>query len=144
MSSKHESVSGIVWKHADVRNMHQILSASIDVAFDKGTLDAMIYGSPWDPPREVRHNISQYMREVCIRDLVSSQIIITLVSQVFRVLKSDGIFIYVTYRQPHFVKPLLDSDGVGWIIEMETLCGSESSFDYFGFTLRKATEEKKG
>lgn len=65
MSLKHENIDGIIWKHADVRNMSQIPSASMDVAFDKGTLDAMIYGSPWDPPEEVRDNISQYMREVC-------------------------------------------------------------------------------
>lgn len=64
MSHKHESIGGITWKHADVRQMDQIPSESIDVAFDKGTLDAMIYGSPWDPPDEVRDNISRYMREV--------------------------------------------------------------------------------
>jgi O-glycosyl hydrolase len=25
-------------------------SGSIDVAFDKGTLDATVFGSPWSPP----------------------------------------------------------------------------------------------
>jgi hypothetical protein len=34
------------------------------VAFDKGTLDAMIHGSPWSPPDQVLSDTSRYMREV--------------------------------------------------------------------------------
>jgi hypothetical protein len=64
MLLRHENVGGITWKHADVRCMDQIPSESVDVAFDKGTLDAMIYGSPWDPPDEVLDNTGRYVREV--------------------------------------------------------------------------------
>ena len=64
MSLKHRDVEGITWKQADVRCMDQISSESIDVAFDKGTLDAMIHGSPWDPPEEVLDNTGRYIREV--------------------------------------------------------------------------------
>lgn len=64
MSLKHSHLEGITWMHTDVRNMDQILTASVDVAFDKGTLDAMIHGSPWDPPEEVLDNTSRYIREV--------------------------------------------------------------------------------
>ena len=64
MSLKHGNVGGINWKHADVRCMNQIPSESVNVAFDKGTLDAMIYGSPWDPPDEVLDNTGRYIREV--------------------------------------------------------------------------------
>lgn len=53
-------------------------------------------------------------------------------------LKPTGIFLYVTFRQPHFIKPLLNPDGGSlWEMEMETLGGGESSFDYFAFVLRK-------
>lgn len=38
--------------------------ASVDVAFDKSTLDAMIYGSPWDPPDEVVESTGRYIGEV--------------------------------------------------------------------------------
>ena len=55
---------GVNWMQADVRNMTEIQSQSVDVAFDKGTLDAMIYGSPWDPPDEVKRNTAAYMNEV--------------------------------------------------------------------------------
>jgi EEF1A lysine methyltransferase 4 len=55
---------GVTWLCTDVRNMHEIQTASVDVAFDKGTLDAMIHGSPWDPPDDVKENTSRYMKEV--------------------------------------------------------------------------------
>lgn len=56
---------GLTWMCGDVRDMPAIETASIDVAFDKGTLDAMIHGSPWSPPDDVLENSSLYMKEVC-------------------------------------------------------------------------------
>lgn len=41
-----------------------IADSSVDVAFDKSTLDAMIFGSPWNPPAEVRENTARYLGEV--------------------------------------------------------------------------------
>ena len=55
---------GVQWMQGDVRRLDQFADRSIDVAFDKGTFDAMIYGSPWDPPDEVRQNAASYMSEV--------------------------------------------------------------------------------
>jgi hypothetical protein len=63
MTERHSKIEGIEWKNMDVRNM-DIPDKSIDVAFDKGTLDAMIYGSPWSPPSEVKENTSKYLKEV--------------------------------------------------------------------------------
>ncbi|KAH8674001.1 hypothetical protein BX600DRAFT_433598 [Xylariales sp. PMI_506] len=64
MSKRHEGEPGIEWKQMDLRQMDGIESKSIDVAFDKSTLDAMIYGSPWSPPEQVRDNTSRYIREI--------------------------------------------------------------------------------
>lgn len=66
MSKRHASIAGIEWKEGDVRKMDSVPSDSIDVAFDKGTLDAMIHGSPWSPPKDVLENTSQYIQEVTI------------------------------------------------------------------------------
>ncbi|KAF7544346.1 hypothetical protein G7Z17_g10026 [Cylindrodendrum hubeiense] len=63
MTERHAEFNGIQWKLADVRNMVDIADKSINVAFDKGTLDAMIYGSPWSPPDEVKDNTSRYMKD---------------------------------------------------------------------------------
>ncbi|KAK7706762.1 hypothetical protein SLS57_009572 [Botryosphaeria dothidea] len=122
MSKRHAELGGIEWKQADVRNMPDIPDASIDVAFDKGTMDAMIHGSPWSPPDDVTENTGKYLDEV------------------FRTLKDDGVFLYITYRQPHFMKPLLNSTGI-WHLEMDVLSGGESSFDYYGFILKKKKSE---
>lgn len=58
------TVSRIEWIQGDVRDMGCIHEKSIDVAFDKGTLDAMIHGSPWDPADDVKDNTARYLREV--------------------------------------------------------------------------------
>ena len=66
MSERHSKVEGggIEWRHMDVRNMDSLEDKSVQVAFDKGTLDAMIHGSPWSPPEMVRNNTRAYLREV--------------------------------------------------------------------------------
>ncbi|KAK3392877.1 hypothetical protein B0H63DRAFT_498363 [Podospora didyma] len=93
MSERHWKIAGIQWK-------------SIDVAFDKGTLDAMIHGSPWNPPDDVKENTSKYLQEI------------------HRVLKDDGVFLYITFRQLHFMRPLLNAPGGGML-------------EYFCFQLKK-------
>lgn len=64
MTSRNDADSAVTWKLADVRDMHDMASNSVDVAFDKGTLDAMIHGSPWSPPDEVLDNTGRYINEV--------------------------------------------------------------------------------
>lgn len=118
------------WEQMDVRDM-PVPSSSVQVAFDKGTLDAMIHGSPWSPPDDVLDNTGRYLREV------------------YRVLADDGVFVYVTFRQPHFIKPLFEKSvasgeedkGKGaakeWNMELEILGGTEGTFNYYGWVIRK-------
>jgi len=51
-------------------------------------------------------------------------------------LKDDGVFLHVTYRQPYFVKPILNSHDE-WDLDMEVLGGGRGTFHYFGFILKK-------
>ncbi|RKK08069.1 hypothetical protein BFJ66_g12526 [Fusarium oxysporum f. sp. cepae] len=118
MTERHKEITGIEWNRVDVRDMPSIATGSIDVAFDKGTLDAMIYGSPWSPPDEVKENTSKYLKEV------------------HRALKADGVFLYITFRQPHFMKLLLNPDNI-FDMEMEVL-GDGGGFDYYGYVIRKS------
>ncbi|KAK4457715.1 hypothetical protein QBC42DRAFT_256081, partial [Cladorrhinum samala] len=118
MKEKHAEHQGIKWSLMDVRDMKGIQDRSVDVAFDKGTLDAMIHGSPWSPPQKVKDDTGAYLREV------------------HRVLKDNGRFLYVTFRQPHFMKILLNPEGL-WELEMQIL-GDSGSFDYYGYLIRKA------
>ena len=64
MVRRHNAIEGIEWREMDVRNMVGIADKSVDVAFDKGTFDAMIHGSPWNPPPDVKENTSTYTKEV--------------------------------------------------------------------------------
>ncbi|KAH8174771.1 methyltransferase domain-containing protein [Sarocladium implicatum] len=119
MSSRHADIPGIEWRLADVCQMDSVASGSVDVAFDKGTLDAMIHGSPWSPPDDVVEQTAKYMQEV------------------YRILKDDGVFLYVTYRPQHFITPRLNSPGVDWNIEVVVL-GGNAGLPYHGFVVRKA------
>lgn len=54
---KHRYPSnGVDWQTMDIRAL-SLPDASFDVCIDKATLDAMLYGSLWDPEPEVRANI---------------------------------------------------------------------------------------
>lgn len=55
---------GQKWLVMDVRKL-DLQEDSIDVGIDKGTLDAFIHGSLWDPPEDVRTNVGAYVDEVC-------------------------------------------------------------------------------
>jgi len=46
----------------------------------------------------------------------------------------------VTFRQPHFMRPLLNPEGL-WDVELQVLSDS-GSLDYYGFLIRKAGVQK--
>lgn len=121
MTKRHAEISGIEWKRADVRNLEMLADKSVDVAMDKGTLDAMIYGSGWNPPDEVKINTGCYMREV------------------HRVLKDGGMFLYITFRQGQFIRPLLNPEGHLWDMTMQVLQSEEGTFPYYGYVIQKKT-----
>ena len=60
MKAQHPDMD---WRVMDVRKM-DFDADSFDVAIDKFTLDAMLYGSLWDPEEEVKENVALYVNEV--------------------------------------------------------------------------------
>lgn len=106
------------WREMDIRSM-TFNADSFDVCIDKATLDAMLYGSLWDPEPEVKVNVKAYVDEV------------------LRVLKPGGLWLYITWRQPHFIRPLLQR-GNSWTIDVETLSDGGGMLEYFAFVVRKA------
>lgn len=78
----------------------------------------MIHGSPWDPPEEVQENVRQYVDEVT------------------RILKPEGRWLYITFRQPHFVKPHLMREGI-WDLAVHHLQDGPGTFDYFAYIMTK-------
>ena len=108
------------WYVMDVRKL-EFPDSHFDVAIDKGTLDAMFHGSLWEPPDDVRQNISVYKAEVA------------------RTLKPGGRWLYITYRQPHFIRPLL-VQAETWDLRVVKLDVDPGEFEYFGFVMTKHTE----
>ena len=77
----------------------------------------------WDPPDDVRENIERYLGEVV------------------RVLVPGGTFLYITYRQPHFLKPLLARKD--WNLSVETLPDRQRGvFEYFAYVMKKFDVEE--
>lgn len=78
----------------------------------------MLYGSQWDPPNEVQENVRKYVDEVA------------------RILKPSGKWLYITFRQPHFVKPHLFREGL-WDVVVERLEDGPGAFEYFAYVMTK-------
>ena len=78
----------------------------------------MLYGSQWDPPDEVKDSVRQYVDEV------------------ERVLKPNGKWVLITYRQPHFVLPQLSRKDA-WETAVERLEDGPGTFEYFAYITTK-------
>ncbi|KAI0769193.1 S-adenosyl-L-methionine-dependent methyltransferase [Irpex lacteus] len=116
MQKKHEQVRPeMQWHEMDVRAM-AFESESFNVAIDKGTMDAMMTAKAdvWDPPEEVVQN--------CTRE----------VDEVLRLLRPGGVFIYLTFGQPHFRRRYLTREGT--TLEIRQL---GEAFHYYLYILRK-------
>ncbi|KWU44291.1 S-adenosyl-L-methionine-dependent methyltransferase [Rhodotorula sp. JG-1b] len=106
---------GMTWTVGDVRKL-PFEDQSIDVCFDKATLDAMLTSEkdPWNPPPQA------------VADVKGE------VDEVIRVLKPTGVFLYFTFGQPHFRRPLLQRPG--WTVQhLEVGDG----FAYYWFWMRR-------
>jgi EEF1A lysine methyltransferase 4 len=65
MKVRMSYLKGVEWVIGDVRDMNDVVpTKSVDVGFNKGTLDAMIFGSSLSPPDLVIENTGKYMDEV--------------------------------------------------------------------------------
>jgi len=116
MRLRHGSVRPeMEWLEADVREL-PFESDSFDVAIDKGTMDAMMTakGDVWNPPPQVIND--------CTRE----------VQEALRVLrKPNGIFIYLTFGQPHFRRRYLTEPNTQ--LEIRQL---GEAFHYYFYILR--------
>lgn len=88
---------------------------TFDVVIEKASLDSLLVDckSPWDYSGP------------------SYQSVIESLLEVKKVLKPDGVFISITFSQPHFRVPLLAQPGLGWSIEVEKFSVRAGLLDYF-------------
>ncbi|KAF8410622.1 hypothetical protein HHK36_003154 [Tetracentron sinense] len=97
-----------------------------DVVIEKGTMDVLFVdsGDPWNPqPATVTK-------------------VMTMLEGVHRVLKPDGIFISISFGQPHFRRPLFEAPQFTWSVGWNTF---GDGFHYFFYVLnkgRRSTDSK--
>jgi EEF1A lysine methyltransferase 4 len=111
------SEGSLEWRVMDVRHM-TFPPESFDVAIDKGTLDAIFYGSKEDPEEEVLASLKAYVDEVA------------------RVLRPGGRWLCVTHLPLKSVRQRIEREGV-WAIEVETLNEEGLILKYSGFVMTK-------
>ncbi|KAF3435628.1 hypothetical protein FNV43_RR22719 [Rhamnella rubrinervis] len=90
---------------------------SFDVVIEKGAMDALFVDSdPWNPKPSTVIKVMKMLKGV------------------HRVLKPDGIFISISFGQPHHRSHLYDAPEFTWSVKWNTF-GDE--FHYFFYILRK-------
>lgn len=96
---------------------------SFDVVIEKGTMDVLFVnsGDPWDPKPETKK-------------LVSS-----MLENVHRVLSPNGVFISISFSQPHFRRLVFEDEKYSWSMKWNTF---GDGFHYFFYSLRKGTHKK--
>ncbi|SCZ94182.1 BZ3500_MvSof-1268-A1-R1_Chr12-2g03739 [Microbotryum saponariae] len=115
-------LASLTGQTADVRAL-PFADESFDVCIDKGTMDAMMTSirDPWNPPDQV------------IKDCNDE------IDQVVRVLsKPNGVFLYLTWGQPHFRKQYLLREG--WQLETVEL---GDGFCYYLYVLRRKDRDDR-
>ncbi|GAB2229664.1 hypothetical protein Droror1_Dr00013914 [Drosera rotundifolia] len=91
---------------------------TFEVVIEKGSMDLLFVnsGDPWNPHPEAVSKVMSMLRVV------------------HRVLKPDGIFISISFGQPHFRRPLFEAPEFTWSMEYSTF---GDGFHYFFYALKK-------
>lgn len=113
-----QSFDVVIDKGIGVIKMIQLIGWGIKGYHLSGTMDALMCdrGDVWDPSPEL------------IADVKGE------VDEVERVTKIGGVFLYITFGQPHFRKRHLARDC--WDIQVKTL---GEAFHYFFYVMRKTS-----
>jgi EEF1A lysine methyltransferase 4 len=121
------SCPGMAWVVADIFALDQARMPDgtqelglFDVALDKGTLDALLTRphDPWDPEAEVVACIDAYMH------------------QVWEALQPGGLFLHITWSQPHFRRRFLEL-GDRFDVQVQHIARAEGGFGYFCYIGRR-------
>ncbi|KAJ3380399.1 hypothetical protein HDU84_005946 [Entophlyctis sp. JEL0112] len=121
MKAAHLTYPTIRWIVGDIFELQVATAGEMyDTIIDKGTLDAFLTGfpddDPWDPSQECLEMVERYLHQVC------------------SVLKPGGLFIQITWAQPHFRKRLVGINGLEVTVKK---VGSD--WEYFVYVCKKNT-----
>ncbi|KAK1291981.1 hypothetical protein QJS10_CPB17g02582 [Acorus calamus] len=110
-------VDGIKVLEADMLDL-PFANESFNVVIEKGTMDVLFVdsGDPWNPRPSTVDKV------------------MAMLEGVHKVLKPDGMFISISFGQPHFRRRLFESPGFTWSVNWNTF---GDGFHYFFYTLKK-------
>merc|ERR1719264_1132594 len=93
MREKYSEHGEMKWEVGDVTDL-KYPPGSFDLALDKAALDALISDKegPWDYGEEVQGRLMRY------------------VASTSRILKQGGLWIIISFEQPHFLRPKIACD----------------------------------
>lgn len=111
---KESDTRGMKWVVCDALKPLPFPDSYFDFALDKGTLDALITerAEKWTIGDDVYEDAALYFR------------------QIYRALKPGGVFIQITFGQPHFRKRLFEQEEFDWKVNVHTL-QPKRSFHFF-------------
>jgi SAM-dependent methyltransferase len=111
---------GMKWQIANLLEPFPFASNSFDFVLDKGTLDALITdrADKWEPEEDVYETAAIYFREIA------------------RVLNGGGIFLQISFGQPHFRRRLFEREEFHWDVQVHTL-NPTHSFHFFMYECQK-------
>jgi SAM-dependent methyltransferase len=111
---------GMKWQTVNLMESFPFENGSFDFVLDKGTLDALIVdrADKWEPEEDVYEISGKYFGEIG------------------RVLRPGGVFLQISFGQPHFRRRLFAREEFGWVVEVHTLEPTHS-FHFFMYECRK-------
>uniref|UniRef100_A0A0D9XT75 Uncharacterized protein n=1 Tax=Leersia perrieri TaxID=77586 RepID=A0A0D9XT75_9ORYZ len=91
---------------------------SFDLVVEKGTMDVLFVdsGDPWNPNPDTVDNVMKMLEGI------------------HKVLKPEGIFVSITFGQPHFRRRFFEAPEFTWSVEWSTF---GDGFHYFFYILKK-------
>lgn len=119
MQEKHQDKPEMTWCQMDMLNM-TFESQFFDVLIDKATMDVLQCDNEdcWNPSEEVLSRVQEFY------------------TNCFKVLKTNGKLIQISFDQPHFRRKYVDL--AKWSLDVSTVQGNV--LPYFVYTLNKLNQ----
>mmetsp|Transcript_23828 Transcript_23828/g.30856 ORF Transcript_23828/g.30856 Transcript_23828/m.30856 type:complete len:262 (+) Transcript_23828:59-844(+) len=133
MMNKYQDKEEMLWLEMDMLNL-QFSAGQFDVVLDKAAMDALttVEGDPWNPNQEILDQAHQ------------------MCTGITRVLKDNGLFLQISFAQPHFRRKYLlgtighkegcnyYSESYSWSLEYEDIVqGERGCFGHFLYVMQK-------
>jgi EEF1A lysine methyltransferase 4 len=115
---------GLVWEVADMTRLAGYADGAFDAVLDKAAMDAILAdgGDSWDPPEAL---------------LATAE---AVVSETARVLAPGGVYLQLTFSQPHFRRRYLQQAPGRWAASAHHAV--PAGFGYFLFAMTKPQQQQ--